>query len=1430
MIFKKIIVFIVFFIFLITLGVDFAYGANEKDLAAVAWDDQLFAEMVEATLIRVDGNDDQGSEYKLFQATHQTKGRLYEDAEGEERATTQSIVDDGDEKLYLKGEKEGFLPGEWSSAILQAIIAYDPIEAAFELAESPDIGKFMDIAGGKDYKIYADNYGNIVDTEYNLIVPGYTISDKIIAQYMTDAEVDKVKWDSIKDQISAINIDNAAEIIPVAGIDDIPDYFKRYNDKLLNDPIFRSEVAATLVEKSKAYAEKRNGAFTDAMESNPDEFEFGKTISDAVESDSDVEDMIKEILTGGAGKLIKLTASNIFFDAYEEWIMNFSGRVIFYTFTTEEIGMNQLKSVFMVVIVLGIMVFITISIYRIIIGKITLQDLLKQVVLMIVILLAPLVVYDRAIQFFFNETNILLMSKNIEKLMVMDRWNMIAELSADEEAKAGSKIAANYEFRSQNYNYIMVFNTNQYSDYAEAQDKLNKLKQSATSEEYKYEKTKLSDKRVKLFVDANHLMNWLNKTAKTGEIPKKNDLFEYLSGLERDDEGLTTDRMYYPGLKNMLAKSVYSIYDDENRADKFGEATEYIVDSENDPGSQFLTLSAPNTRFLDPTRFGSEREVSASQIMAAVMIFYGAGSYDGTSPDVWKEIVNTNAAVETWLTQAAEKLGTNKDRFNAIMVDKSVTFSVTDEGYIEYKTGTSLMDDEKLLIASFKQGAEAILAATPEVKESIIKVCAHPQVFLSCDSNGKFVLHDGGKVDVMDTTAPDADDNKDTIAKAVEDEPFEVAIKVKALTDFLVDSDLQLTSIERTAWINRASHTKGFNTEVYGGPISVADSKVDSFSGDNEGRNETIREAIQKREEMLYNNILEGGDICNVEDMLKSFCTFDNADELELMVVNINTRVIEKYMDTMYITREAAAKSDSEFAGLYNNSEGDILKMYIALETLKEFESELFPAGISVDRTEVDAYFRTLIVPLLEMKPDNEHIDNAAVFTGMHLSSVTMIVFMLLVFMLLVYGVVKTLVITVALLPYYLVVGFYRYIYKTETSKIWFGAVYVFAIFTACHAGLMLLWYVVPMYSNIASVDYDKVGSLASIMGPLLSILIMVLYLAIVLLLVYKPTIKTIWENPSDMGGEIFYNQVTSAWDKMKDTLTPGTSDNNSQGETVTMAEPEKDPELMIADIFDDIDTDSVQNNEEKTERFNAELARRDAARLDSAEVDSALVDSALVDSATAEGPVLVDSATSVITDDPAQDVIADSTDPALVGGAGPIQVEGTDPALIEGDDSNPVLIEGNNSNPVLIDSALEDSAGLVEGDDSTPVLVADDLVDSPASPPILADAAIADDGLVDKALGVVDNLNADLIALDNPGVKAYHAIFGNALDADSFAMYGPIAGATENLVKKALGDSDTGKLGEVVNKFKPRQMAKDYIPDIDFPDFTNDEPLKDRP
>lgn len=1318
------------------------------DLKAISFDEKTYTKLIAATLVQGTPGD---STYPDFLKIKTPYASLYID----EKEAYSTDLDD-DDYLYMKGEEKGIIPGTAARAVMASYYDTGMVDLLLMVKDNPSL--LDDVLFSElDTKIYADPYGNFVRKNGDLNAPNYLLGPGIMAQYLCEEEINLIEWDRIKGNLKFFNLNG--ELQNGADIPDAAAYYKTYTAKLETDADFRELITKKLVEETRSYAEERNAVFQQTAKAYPEEFNFNLQTPET-EGDVDIQESIRQILTGGAGKVLKLTLNNLFFDAYEEWVMNFSGRVIFYTFTTEEIGMNQLKSIFMVIIVLGIMLFITWSIYWIMIGKITLSEMLKRTAILVVVMILPITLYDQAIQKVFNDTNVYFMAKNIERLLVMDRWALISELSADEEAKKGGRVAANYEFRSQNYNHIVIFNTNRYTDLEEAQDKLAYIK-TLPEEEYNEQKLSLSDKRVKLFVDANHLMNFLNLAAKSGEIPGKNALFEYLSKLERSEQELTLDPKFYPNLEEMLDQNIYSMQDSDE-AEKFGEQSYYI-------GQDSI---------LNDSRFGGKKEASASQVMAAVVIFYGAGSYDGTTPAEWKEIVNTNAAVESWLTQVAASLGdVNQKRFILAMNSKSVTFTVSDAGTIAYQAGTGqmLMDDEKVLIESFKKDAEAVLKAAPDAKESIIKVCAHPDTFLACNADGIFELHKGGEVDVMDTASPDANDAKDEIAKMVEDEPFNEAIKLKTFVDFLVDPDLQLTSAEVSTWINRASHTKSFNNLAYGTITPSTD----------EGQ--TLKDAKIMREGMIYNNILEGGDICNVEPMLKSFCTFKSDDQMELMVVNINERVIQKYMDNMHITREAAASSESNFEGLYNNSEGDTLKMYISMEVLNELQME--PAGISVDRTEVDAYFRTLIIPLKEMKPDNPFMGNAAEFTGMYLSTATMAVFVVLVFLLLAYGVAKTLVITVALLPFYLVMALYRYIWKVEEGKLWFGAVYTFGVFALCHAGLMFLWYVLPTYTNIASVDYESIGALASVSGPLLSILIIIMYLVFVLVKVYKPTVQTILQNPGDMGGEVFADKLQTLKDNVMDKLSPGPDvkdddvrpdlGNSELAEQETI---EGDDEIML-------DSTQAELAEERAQNINDELARRDVASREP----------------YTEGPA---------------DVIADGG--GVVADGGDIQADN-------------VIADGG----VIADDAITDGGVDADGVIADGEITADGEIQADggvmADGEVLADDAIADGGVLadakDLKLGSalvsgMDKFNE--VAGDQPGTEIRDKTTGNPFDPDSLAMYGPIAGAIENVAKKgyekALDASEGNEtlhsivetggavVDDLVDDYRPRQMAKKYL------------------
>lgn len=78
--------------------------------------------------------------------------------------------------------------------------------------------------------------------------------------------------------------------------------------------------------------------------------------------------------------------------------------------------------------------------------------------------------------------------------------------------------------------------------------------------------------------------------------------------------------------------------------------------------------------------------------------------------------------------------------------------------------------------------------------------------------------------------------------------------------------------------------------------------------------------------------------------------------------------------------------------------------------------------------------------------------------------------------------------------------------------------------------------------------------------------------------------------------------------------------------------------------------------------------------------------------------------------------------------------------------------------------------------------------------------------------------------------------IVDNPTDLDSFAVYGPIAGMTEKLIEKgynkALDATDNAPIVEIIgdtvdevtHMFRPRQMAREFIPDIDLSNIHIDD------
>ncbi len=444
----------------------------------------------------------------------------------------------------------------------------------------------------------------------------------------------------------------------------------------------------------------------------------------------------------------------------------------------------------------------------------------------------------------------------------------------------------------------------------------------------------------------------------------------------------------------------------------------------------------------------------------------------------------------------------------------------------------------------------------------------------------------------------------------------DLAENIFLLNDCLTDSKISMTNVERESLINQMSSTEEYTEDLLG--EYYTGKTIEDFD-DNEReflKYSTISELMDKTNK---------GDILNIYELI-NFVTDDRIDEenylrlgvrgknidVEQLVINTNRKVIDDFMKENYFIRKYIASKSSDEQSYYD-AENDIIKLKIALCILEELDDPNVPTDLSANKVEPDIYMRSLTIPVTSITPENKFIDTAAIFICTSTSLISMIIFLIFLLMLVIYGLLKLMIISVLLLPVFLILTLVEYVIKDNFgSKLYFGALYIIGLFALINFGLVAIWRICSFMMNNQFINATCIGGTNIFFIPAVNMLIITLYLGLVSKYVIVPTLKTVKSNIGDLGGSVFYEKSVGAIDKVskavkKAPLFNGSSSNNNieslgsvnlnKDSTENNIEKEKirDREDAIRNrrYYEDNDDELTGEDAETGRRIDREIIRR---------------------------------------------------------------------------------------------------------------------------------------------------------------------------------------------------------------------------------------------
>lgn len=292
---------------------------------------------------------------------------------------------------------------------------------------------------------------------------------------------------------------------------------------------------------------------------------------------------------------------------------------------------------------------------------------------------------------------------------------------------------------------------------------------------------------------------------------------------------------------------------------------------------------------------------------------------------------------------------------------------------------------------------------------------------------------------------------------------------------------------------------------------------------------EDFNSQVQYRQFLLEKELLEEcgyGDILGVYGLLKDITVikddYEGQDKiLRFKTYDITKNVIDYYMQNIWTVKMRAGNAYID-RDAFLEAENDLLKLRIFFEICKEFGEGSFPVGVDISKVESDVYIRSLVIPYKDITPDNRGVENAALYVGAYGSTGSLILFVVMIVAITAYGLIKLVTVSTFLMPLFLVLFIWTYIFKRDyESKLWFGVLYIIGVFALVHIGFMGIWYFITSMMDKAYSSGVSIGR-TSFFNHITNCIIVSVYFYFVIRYVIVPTLKVAASNAGDLGGGYF--------------------------------------------------------------------------------------------------------------------------------------------------------------------------------------------------------------------------------------------------------------------------------------------------------------------
>lgn len=261
---------------------------------------------------------------------------------------------------------------------------------------------------------------------------------------------------------------------------------------------------------------------------------------------------------------------------------------------------------------------------------------------------------------------------------------------------------------------------------------------------------------------------------------------------------------------------------------------------------------------------------------------------------------------------------------------------------------------------------------------------------------------------------------------------------------------------------------------------------------------------------------------------------------LEQDVYDINSNLLNNYLSTYSMTKESLL-GNSRSQTLLNQAELMVMVTEAYFQVNSVLELENFPSDYEPSSITFDKYLTLIFMPLKDYgEPTLTFLDQDSVvpssiaeYMAMSQSPLVLVLFLVAVGLLIIFGVAYILVFMFLMMIVMVYTYIKNYVIKNNwDNKAWLGELMIIGGFAVVKLGLISIWYVLSYTMNKA-VSLSSGGAI-TYPYALVASLTIIAYMTFTFKTIFKPMGKAILADKENLGGQIFQDGITGAFDKLR--------------------------------------------------------------------------------------------------------------------------------------------------------------------------------------------------------------------------------------------------------------------------------------------------------